>query len=157
MQSRAARKAVGRCKICNWSEARTFNRRATQGNWNSAQAQAWSEPRGLTFDRKTFYAHKPHMLHPADAIVSYGDRAVAQAWPTVTQTDFYQSIRDIGFKNAMDAPEDITLTQAMKAADALERRKEQGQDFLAVMAKLIMGAPIRDVVTIEGDYEQIGD
>lgn len=146
---------VGRCKICAWDRAKELNRRVAQGGWNAAEAAAWSEPKGLTFDRKTFYAHKEHSQHPADALVSHAENAAAKAHPTVTQTAFYEAIRDVGFRNAMSDPSSVTLTHALKAADALERRKDQGADLLATLAKLMMGAPMQQVVVIEGEAQEI--
>lgn len=146
---------VGRCKICAWDKAKAFNKAVAQAGMNASQAQTWASQRGLTFDRKTYYTHRDHSQHPADALVSYADRAALQAAPTVTNTQFLEAIRDIGFQNAVDNPENVTLGHALKAVDTLERRRDQGQDLIAVLAKMMLGAKVEQVVTIEGQYQEV--
>ena len=138
--------------ICNWSKAKEFNKLLVKNNWKAPAAVAWAAENGLKFERKTFYVHKIHSVHPSTALVTFAQQAQAVAYPAVTQTQFYESIRDLGFKNAMEDPSTVTLTHALKAADSLERRKDQGTELIAALAKMMIGAQVRQVVTVEGDY-----
>ena len=150
------RPKAGYCKICHWrSGVRDLNRQAFSKGWSAGQAVAYAKSKGLEFERKTWARHLTHARHPADALVSYAENSASLAPQTVSQTDFYQAIRDIGFRNALANPDDVTVMHALKAADSLERRKDHGQDLLAAMAKLMMGMPMHDVVTIEGEATEV--
>lgn len=141
--------------MCSWDKAKQFNKAVATGGLNAAQALAWATQRGLTFDRKTFYTHRDHSQHPADALVTYAERAALQAVPTVTNDEFLTAIRNLGMQNAIQNPESVTVAHALKAVDTLERRRDSSGDLLAALAKIMLGARVEEVVVIEGTAQEV--
>ena len=146
---------VGSCKLCAFKKAKELNRRIKQG-WNAVQVLEWTEPLGLTFDRKTFYKHRDeHAQHPADALVSYADHAVSLTEATVTPDQFADAIMQIGFQNAMADPSQVSINHSLKAASLLMAKKDPAQDLMKALIAVMHGARPADVVVIEGTAEEI--
>jgi hypothetical protein len=146
----------GRCKVCHWKHAKELNKRLNQGH-NAAQLNEWAKTKEppLSFDRKTLYAHKPHAKHPADALVAYADRGLEVAIPTVTTSEALNALKDIGMANVMADPTLVNPAHMLKAIDLLERQKSNGPAILDIIAKMMVGAKVEHVVTIEGQATEI--
>lgn len=124
---------------------------------NAAECERWAKDKfGFTFNRQTFYRHKEHITAPEDKVVAYAERARADV-PVIrnaTNKQFLEAVRDIGYTQAVNDPESVTLEHALKAAGLLEQSKQKSGDITLVFAQVVTGH--QPDVVIEGTAREVG-
>jgi hypothetical protein len=153
---------VGYCKLCAWEHALELNRKIRDGTIkNAAQAQEFALRYGLTFNRQTFYNHKPHALGTEGAVVQAASQAMKKLQVKNSSNDeFLGAIRNIGMARAIQNPEDVSIDHALKAASILEARKDKAGDQINLLVAIVTGnAPAVQITpgdtTIEGEAREI--
>lgn len=146
---------TGFCKLCAWEHAPELDRGVRQG-WNAAQAQEWAKKYGYTFNRQTYYAHKPHALTPEQRIVQAAEqkKKAVQIRRSSNQT-FLEAVRDIGFTKAIEDPDSITIDQALKAASLLEQKERKGGDVINLLVSVSTGTYNPASVEIIGEAREV--
>lgn len=146
----------GYCSICDTDIVRDVNRRIREGH-TMAAIMRWAETKGIVHHKTTWYRHKEHMQSGRDIVVQKAKTVREMDKMTrVTNTDFLEAVRDIGYQNAVENPDTVTLGHALKAVSIMESRKDRGRDFLLVIAQAMTGQlPQLDAPTEEGEYEEI--
>jgi hypothetical protein len=153
---------IGWCKLCAWEHALELNRGIRDGTIkNAAQAQEFAKRYGLSFNRQTFYNHKPHALGTEGAVIQASQRAMQKLQVKKSSNDeFLGAIRDIGMARAIESPADVSLDHALKAASILEARKDKAGDQINLLVAIVTGnAPAVQITagetTIEGEAKEI--
>jgi hypothetical protein len=154
-----SRKGFGRpgfCKLCAWEHEPELNKLMKAGR-NAAQTAQWAKDKhGFTFNRQTFYSHKGHITAPEDKVIAYADREKRGLQPVIrnaTNKQFLEAVRDIGYTQAMNDPESVSLDHALKAAGLLEQSKQKTGDITLVFAQVVTGhSP--DVI-VEGEAREV--
>ena len=156
--SRAGFGKTGFCKLCNFVDARLLNDKIKAG-WNSRQCQEWLRTQyNVTVNLQTFYTHKnEHLTRPEDRLVTavQKTRAGNQMLPRVSSNEQYlETIRDIGYKRAIDNPDEVTIDHGLKAASILASRPRGGGDVVILLAKIMTGGD-RPYEVIEGTVTEV--
>jgi len=109
-------------------------------------------------NRQTWYNHKPHASTAVEKFVATktiqtsegGDLAIKKT----TNTEFLETIRDIGMTKAINDPSSVTLEQAIKATSILEGRKDKTSDYVKILIGIVTGhGPSLEV--IEGEAKEV--
>lgn len=154
------------CKICDSPNAPTYLKGFKSGGkngkgWNASESQEAAAVYGESWDRQTVYKHLKHLETVEQSVIHQAksaQRAGLIPYKT-TNSGFLEKIRDIGMARAMQNPDDITIDQALKAAQILETKKDKGQDSLAILVQFSIGSPppiiIEGQATLveEGEYQ----
>lgn len=157
-QDGVSRKGWGRpgyCRLCAWEHEPELNRHLKNGK-NAAECARWAlDKYGFTFNRQTLYSHRGHITAPEDKVVAYAERKRAEvpAIRNATNKQFLEAVRDIGYTQAVNDPESVSLEHALKAAALLEQSKVKTGDITLIFAQVVTGhSP--DVV-VEGEAREI--
>lgn len=140
--SRAGFGNPGYCRICAWEGASELNKHIAKEDWNAGQAKRWAQDFGFTFDRGTYYKHKPHITDPKRSFV---DQARLSPVRRVNAEVFLEAVKDAAFANIDPEqggdPRSVTLDQGLKAAQTLQasRQAKRQPDALVVLARLVTG------------------
>lgn len=146
---------TGFCKVCAWPNVKALNRQLNAGMTAEAAVQ-WCKQRGMTtLNIKTIYKHKGHSKHPSDALVSYADRSLAGTVPAYSNQEVLAAMRDIGMANMAADPSTVSPGHALKAIELMERKNSTGQQLLDIIAKGMLGKPIKEMVIIEGSATEV--
>ena len=148
---------TGYCSVCDTPIVGEVKARMESGQ-SMAHIQRWAETKGVRLHKTTWLRHKAHVVAGRDRVVQYA-RTVREAdkLTRVTNTEFLESVRDIGYANVQDDPSSVSLAHALKAVQIMETTKERPRDFLLVIARVLMGespAQIGPPVE-EGEYKEI--
>jgi len=148
---------TGYCSVCDTPIVGEVNARLRAGQ-TLASIQRWAESKGVVHHKTTWIRHKAHMTAGRDRVVQMA-RTVREAdkITRVTNTEFLESIRDLGYRNAQDDPASVSLTHALKAVQIMETTKERPRDFLILIAQAMTGqAPaLIGPPMEEGEYKEI--
>lgn len=147
---------TGYCKLCAWSHAPELDRGVRQG-WNAAQAQEWAKRYGFTFNRQTYYAHKPHALSPEQRVIQAAEKKMRQTAVIRKGSNqtFLEAVRDIGFTKAIEDPDSITIDHALKAASLLEQREKKGGDVINLLVSVSTGSYNPAAVEVIGEAVEV--
>lgn len=150
---------TGYCKICAHPQAGPRLIMAAQDKRTAKEAQAIAALYGLSFTRQTWYAHLQHsqslVAQPAEgkAVAPPSKPFTSSDIKKSSNTQFLETIRDIGYTRAVEHPEEITIEQSLKAVSILEGRKDKSTDHLSILVQFVTGnAP---AVVIEGEATEI--
>ena len=141
----------GHCSICASPLADSINAMIRDGK-NATQIRDFVTAAGQEpWSRPTIYNHRTHALTPEKQLVKAArqDLQIRQG----SNTEFLETVRDIGLAKAVADPESITVDQALKATSILEGRKEKN-DSLAILVAFVTGNKPAGVV-IEGEAREI--
>ena len=152
----AGRGKPGFCKICVHPASQFLNARVEREGkdvFNAARAAELAQTidPDFKFNRQTWYSHLEHITHP---LVTAAENAKKS--PVVvpkTNTGVLEAIRDIGMKNAVEHPEDITVDHALKAAAELNKRQTGTDDVIVVFAKIMSGEQPAEIVV--GEWSEL--
>lgn len=70
-----------------------------------------------------------------------------------TNEQYLEAIRDLGYKRAVENPEEVTIDHGLKAAQVLASQKRGGGDTIILLAKVFTGGGLPDV--IDGEYQEV--
>lgn len=151
-----SRKGIGKlgyCSLCASEIEPELNKRL-KADWKAPAIQEWmakfTKPDGrpMYANRQTIYAHKKHITSSQDRVVSYAQRARENpVIKTASNRQFLEAVRDIGFQRAQDNPEEITISDALKAVQIMESTKEKTGDVYVILASVMAR---NEPVVIEG-------
>lgn len=144
----------GYCSLCAWEHAAKLNKGIRDG-WNSTQASEFAGKLGKTFNRRTFYSHKPHAISPEQRVIQFAEQgSKALTIRKTSNTSFLESLRDIGYSKAIDDPDQISIEHALKAVSILEGRKDKGGDQINLLVLISTGhRPPMEI--IEGEARDV--
>lgn len=148
----------GYCKVCDTKIVGEANGRLKAGQ-TVAMVQRWAESKGVKLHRTTWYRHVEHMRSGRDKVVQVA-RTVREMdkMTRVTNTEFLEAVRDIGYANARAEPESVNLGHALKAVQIMETTKDRGRDVLVILARAMTGhdiAPMLNPPMEEGEYKEL--
>lgn len=151
---------VGYCKICADPQAAGPLIKAARDGMNAKNAQELASTFGLSFNRQTWYTHLEHAKTTGQRLVQAAEKVRREGALTVRDiqkhdnTTVLEAIRDLGMARALENPEDVTIDQALKAAQILEQRKDKGGDSLNILVAFVTGTD-RPTVVVERPAEVI--
>lgn len=99
----------------------------------------------------TIYAHRKHVLHPKDRVVSIAAKRAKEGrhLPQVTtEQGFLDSIIAMGHQKAMDDPEAVTIDHALKATQIKNQSKDKGNAQNVLVQIFTQGAPEDDIIDV---------
>jgi hypothetical protein len=148
----------GYCKVCDTRIVGEANGRLKAGQ-TVAMVQRWAESKGVKMHRTTWYRHVEHMKSGRDKVVQAA-RTVREVdkMTRVTNTEFLEAVRDLGYQNAQTNPESVNLNHALKAVQIMETTKDKGRDVLVILARAMTGNDITPMLpppVEEGEYEEL--
>lgn len=162
----------GYCKLCSFSDPKLqddFDRRTGKlkpgkqvgddkaYEYSPPMLNEWLEERGIKpVDRATVYRHRKHVMHPKDRLVNAvqkRERDHGTVPANVTEDTFLQSIVAVGAKKVAENPEEVTIDQALKAAQIRSNMQKKGTDINVLVNVMTSGDP-QDVV-IEGEATEV--
>lgn len=144
----------GYCLLCAQPWVPDFDKGIRQG-WNAAQGAEWAKRHAFTFNRQTFYKHKPHALTPEQRVVQISTtKNKSLAIKRGSNTSFLEAIRDIGYSKAIDDPEHVSIEHALKAVALLEGRKDKGSDTINLLVAVVSGGQMPGLI-IEGESKEL--
>lgn len=148
----------GYCAVCDTKIVNEANAKLKAGN-KIAFVARWAEGKGVKLHRTTWYRHVEHMRSGRDKVVQVA-RTVREMdkMTRVTNTEFLEAVRDIGYANAQADPESVNLGHALKAVQIMESTKDKGRDVLVILARAMTGndiAPMLPPPVEEGEYEEL--
>ena len=162
----------GYCKLCSFSDPKLqddFDRRTGMlkpgkkigddkaHEYSHSKLNDWLEQHGVKpVDRQTIYRHRKHVMHPKDRLVNAvqkreQDHGTLPA--NVSEDTFLQSIVAVGAKKVAENPEEVTIDQALKAAQIRSNMQKKGTDINVLVNIMTSGDP-QDVV-IEGEATEV--
>ena len=124
----------------------------------AVQAQVWMDRKdpGFHADRKVFFRHRDnHSKHPSDILVSYDEHNRSLSVPSVTPQQALDAIKNIGMANMAADPTTVNPAHVLKAIDLMTRKQSQAEDLLAIMAKMMLGKKVAELVVIDGDPKDV--
>lgn len=144
----------GFCSICASPLAASINKLLAEGA-NARQVRDFVASAGVTpWSRPTMYNHRDHAMGPEKRVVQIAEQQrKALAIRKSSNTEFLEAVRDIGMAKAESNPEEISIDQAMKAAQILESRKERNDNFALLVAFVTGNKPAG--VIIEGEATEV--
>jgi hypothetical protein len=154
--------APGYCRFCdskNWATAdlqESADKRVNE--WGYRRFNKWLvEEVGMeSCSNKTFYAHREHIMHPQDRIVSAVEKRQREGGLQPAQTtheEFLQSLVSIGAMKIAEDPEAVTVDQALKAAKIQSDNQKKGQGN-NVLIQLFTGGGGEEPTIIEGEVKE---
>lgn len=145
----------GYCKICDFEGATFLNRKHADDpeGFNAKRALEFAKTldASFTFTRQTWYSHVEHITHPLVTAAR-----AARNSPVVvpkTTTGALEAIRDIGMKNILDHPEDVTPDHALRAASELNKKQSGTDNVLIVLAKVLSGESSSEAIV--GEWREL--
>lgn len=143
--------APGYCKVCRSPLVKEINKKLAKGESQPSIAE-WCGQRDFKVTRQKIADHKDHITDPRVTLVERAKRSPAIK---ASSRDLLEATVQIGHENLMANPQDVTLTQALKAAQILESTKQQKGDTRILFAMLSMGKSLPQPEMIEGTYTEI--
>jgi hypothetical protein len=145
-----------RCLLCNSPQVEEINRGIRNG-WNSGEYARQMSKYGKPVDRQVFYNHRKKHVDgmPGTALVAVPhDDAKPLVIRKSSNSEFLETVRDVGLARVERDPEGVTLDQALKAASILEGRKSNHGDQINLLVKVVTGHA-SSAYTIEGEYTEV--
>lgn len=152
----------GYCRFCDTSAFESpelqdkFDARVAEG-YGITRTNNWLRERGLqTTSVHTLYAHREHIKHPQDRIVSAVEKRQREGGIQPARTsheEFLQSLVSIGAAKVAADPESVTVDQALKAAKIQSDTKKKGGGNNILIQLFTEGAG--DARIIEGEAEEL--
>lgn len=153
---RAGQGKPGYCKLCSFANVdlqAEFDRRVLV--WTPKQLNEWLEERDTPrVSRPTIYNHREHVRNPKDRLVNAVERHRQEQGvqpATVSEEDFLQAIINVGAQRVAENPEEVTIDQALKAAQIRGNLAKKGNDINVLVA--IMTEGVSQIPTIEGEVK----
>lgn len=148
---------AGYCSICHSPNLKKINDRVREG-WNAAQLNEFAMSLGdPPRHRQTWYGHKPHASTAIEKFVQTTQVQVADKPVQIkktSNTEFLETVRDIGMAKAINDPSSVTIEQALKATQVLEGRKDKSSDSIKILIGIVTGhSPSIEVV--EGEAREV--
>ena len=151
----------GYCVLCAMRDLPLrdeFDKRAalytgTKNTYSGRKLQGWLNDRGFKGPApNTINKHREHVRNPADRFVT----AVQKRQENLparqsSHEEFLQSIVSIGAERIAEHPEDVTIDQALKAANIQVQRDKKGQTVNVLVQLMTEGGG--DV--IEGEVQEL--
>lgn len=140
---------TGYCSVCRRPDIKQINKAIEAGfSYNTVRGMFEDPPA-----KATFFKHKDHVKSPL-----LTDAETARANPVIkpeSNKEVLEAIRDIGLKNAMDNPESITPSHALRAAQILAEKEQKTDSVKVMLAKLVTGPSqrIESAEIIEGEFQ----
>jgi hypothetical protein len=147
--------STGSCKLCRSEFRSEINRRLARGETRE-QVQEWLATKDFKVSLPTLTTHRQHITDPKTTLVEQAQRNPAIR--RVTNSEFLETIRDIGAQRAIDNPDSVSLTHALKAAAQLEARQNKQIDVMLAIAQMATKrlAPTADIELLEGEgYQEV--
>lgn len=181
-QVRAGFGKQGYCKLCALEDPVVqdeLDRRIAKVNKNvpvGDRKRYWYSPKKINdwlgakgvggASRDTVYKHRMHVANPKDRLVNAVVKRANDGYtprPKVSETEFLDSVISIGQQRVMDDPGEVTIGQALRAAQIRSNIKRQGQDINALIQIFTSGVPSapRDIPAppgleaIEGEVKEV--
>ena len=155
----------GYCVLCSVRDPvlqdeldKRFNARNGNGGnaYSWTKLNEWMESKGIKIvARATIDKHRKHVLHPQDRVVNAIARRTSEhgVQPAATShEDFLASLVSIGAMRISENPEDVTIDQALKAANIQVQREKKGQTNVVLVN--LFTAPPPDGDIIEGEVRE---
>ena len=139
---------TGFCSICKNPKVKVVNEVIAGGGSYSAALER-AEEAGFRFSKGTFFKHKAHATSPL-----LTDAEKARKNPIVPSSNkaVLEAIRDLGMKKALENPDAVTVSQALRAASILADKEPRQEGILVVLAKELQGRPPE---VIEGEFTEL--
>ena len=156
--SRAGFGKPGYCRLCSFADLKQLDEKLAAG-WNARQITDWLQVNyKVSVTRQTIYTHRDyHAKRPEDRVVSAVEKAQRKdvMLPRVSSNEQYlEAIRDIGYRRAVDNPDEVTIDHGLKAAQILASQKQGGGNTFILLAKVMTGGGLPEVI-IEGESREI--
>jgi hypothetical protein len=143
-----------RCILCSSPQVDEINRGIRNG-WNAGEYSRQMSRHGKPATRQAFYRHKKHLDAPGTDLVALAhDNATPLVIRRSSNSEFLETVRDVGLAKVERDPESVTLEQALKAASILEGRKASHGDQINLLVKVVTGHA-SSAYTIEGEYTEV--
>ena len=140
--------SYGDCKICRSSLSRNLNKRLARGD-SDPQIMAWAGEHDFKVTKPTLIRHKRHITDPKTTVVEEARKN--PAIKRVSHDEFLQSLVDIGAAKAAANPDDVSLDQAIRAAQALSQKGNGQVNVLLMLAqRMAPRAP-----ELEGEWQEL--
>ena len=147
------------CKLCSFGDFELqdeFDKRAQDYSPRALHEWLTSKGSDVTFANRTLYAHRKHIMHPQDRIVSAVekrrmDHGVQPA--KASHEEFLESLVSLGAAKIAEDPDAVTVDQALKAAKIQVDREKKGQTTNVLVQLFTEGAG--EPTVIEGEVREI--
>ena len=132
----------GYCTLCNFKDQRALDKKILDG-WSARQVNDWLGANfGLSVHRQTVYAHKRHVMHPADRLVTAQRRREVEHGTLpqqVSTAEYLEAVKGAAMQRVIDDPGSVTVEHGLKAASILTQTREKTDNVVIVLAKLLTG------------------
>lgn len=141
---------TGYCSICKRPDLKIINKGIeAKLSYNSIRDLIEDPPA-----KATFFKHKDHITSPLMT-----DADLARKNPVLkigSNKEVLEAIRDIGLQNAMEHPDKITPSHALRAASILSDKEQKTDSVKIILARLlttpISPLKIESAEFIEGEF-----
>lgn len=154
----------GYCTLCSLKDLRaadSIDKRCRALKENGRNEFSYSEIRlhmselGIKpVSRATIDKHRQHVRHPKERVVTAVQRSQSAAVATPAQVghdEFLQSLVSLGAQRIAENPGEVTVDQALKAAQIQVQREKKGQTT-NVLVQLFTQGP---EVVVEGEAREV--
>ena len=153
----------GYCVLCSIKDPRIqdeFDRRAalytgTANTYSYKKLQEWLQERGLKApSRNTIDKHRKHVRNPQDRVVTAVARRQGRLPAQTSHEEFLNTLVAIGNERIANHPDDVTIDQALKAANIQAQREKKGETHNILVTLMTQGAPDGPTI-IEGEGTEV--
>lgn len=132
----------------------------------STAINTWLENNaGRTVNRRTIYAHREHVKHPKDRLVTAVRKRQSQALTPASSSEeeLLDTLVAIGNQRAKDDPDAITMDQVLKAVGLKQQSRQSKQGGIAILVATLtrpLEAPLSLALPegiIDGEAVEVSD
>jgi hypothetical protein len=142
------------CKVCNSPDQGEIDRHLSQGESSRVIAR-WTDEIGRPISHTSIAKHRQHAVVPEQAALEEHRNGGKIRLPTVrvSSAEFLEAVVQEGARQIEANPAKVKIDHALRAATALERKREDGKGGIRVLVLALMGHT--PPVTIRGTYQQL--
>lgn len=157
----------GYCKLCSFEDPKLqdeFDRRCGKKtgdryDYTPKALNEWLAENTLDVQasRPTVYAHREHVKHPKDRLVSAVKKREMEHGSVpanVSEEQFLSTLIALGQKKAAENPDEVTIDQALKATQIKQNSKDKG-NAQAVLVNIFTGGAPAEPTIIEGEVKEV--
>jgi hypothetical protein len=135
-----------RCLVCTSPDRAEIDRYLSNQE-SVRKVAAWTVEAGNPLSRPTIQKHLAHALLISESVVV--ERTVTRTSPS----QFLQAVVDVGADKIEKNPDKVSVDQAIRAADILERKRDDGAKALNILVLALTGH--KEPPALTGEYRQI--
>jgi hypothetical protein len=138
---------MNRCVVCFSPDHAEIDRYLSNGE-SVRKVALWTSEVGRAISRPTIQKHLAHAVTP-ETVPIVVKREINRSTPQ----QFLQAVVDVGNDKIEQNPDKVTVDQAIRAADILERKRDDGAKALNILVLALTGQ--KEPPALTGEYRQI--